>query len=263
VTRRTVRRVYDAALQLAARVGVVRAARRRLILAARRLPLALRTDRQLAREAVQLGALQKVGELAKLVALVRKLRPRTVLEIGSARGGTFYVWSELAPPDAVLVSVDLPGGAFGVEANGAAGLEAQRRDARQTVRILRGDSHSPAVRDAVFEALAGRRVDFLFIDGDHTYDGVKQDFEWYGPLVRPGGVIAFHDIVDHPDEPRCQVDVLWGELKRRLKTAEIIDAADDRLGQWGGIGIVEVPERGTTGERDAGSSSAASISLRT
>jgi len=48
--------------------------------------------------------------------------------------------------------------------------------------------------------LNGEPLDFLFIDGDHTYEGVKRDFEMYSPLVRNGGIIAFHDIVKHPPE---------------------------------------------------------------
>ena len=35
--------------------------------------------------------------------------------------------------------------------------------------------------------------DFIFIDGDHTYDAVKQDFEQWFPLLQPGGIVAFHD----------------------------------------------------------------------
>jgi len=45
-----------------------------------------------------------------------------------------------------------------------------------------------------------KRGDFLFIDGDHTYEGVEGDFEMYSPLVRRGGIIAFHDIVPGPPE---------------------------------------------------------------
>ena len=43
--------------------------------------------------------------------------------------------------------------------------------------------------------LKDNKVDFLFIDGDHSHEGVKKDFEMYSPLVRKGGIIAFHDIV--------------------------------------------------------------------
>ena len=37
----------------------------------------------------------------------------------------------------------------------------------------------------------------MFIDGDHSFLGVVSDYALYSPLVKPGGVIAFHDI--HPD----------------------------------------------------------------
>lgn len=43
--------------------------------------------------------------------------------------------------------------------------------------------------------LADRPVDPLFVDGDHTYVGARSDYEMYGPLVRDGGIVAFHDIV--------------------------------------------------------------------
>ena len=36
-------------------------------------------------------------------------------------------------------------------------------------------------------------VGLLFIDGDHSYEGVRADFEAWSPRVAPGGVIAFHD----------------------------------------------------------------------
>jgi predicted O-methyltransferase YrrM len=36
-------------------------------------------------------------------------------------------------------------------------------------------------------------LDFLFIDGDHNYDGVKKDWDLYSPFLKKGSVIAFHD----------------------------------------------------------------------
>lgn len=36
-------------------------------------------------------------------------------------------------------------------------------------------------------------LDVLFIDGDHSYDGVKADFERHEPNVKKGGIILFHD----------------------------------------------------------------------
>src|SRR5882762_1947561 len=42
----------------------------------------------------------------------------------------------------------------------------------------------------------GRLVDFVFIDGSHEYLDVLRDFELSFPLVRPGGWVAFHDVVE-------------------------------------------------------------------
>lgn len=41
--------------------------------------------------------------------------------------------------------------------------------------------------------LKGRQIDFLFIDGDHSVEGVRSDWDNYSPFVRSGGIIAFHD----------------------------------------------------------------------
>jgi hypothetical protein len=39
-------------------------------------------------------------------------------------------------------------------------------------------------------------IDLLFIDGSHAYEDVLQDFEQFFPHVNPGGIVAFHDVVD-------------------------------------------------------------------
>jgi len=39
------------------------------------------------------------------------------------------------------------------------------------------------------------KIDFLFIDGDHSYNSVKEDFELWFPKLITGGIIAFHDAV--------------------------------------------------------------------
>ena len=62
------------------------------------------------------------------------------------------------------------------------------------VTPLRGFSHEVLKR---WDDLAGgRQIDFAFIDGSHEYSDVLKDFEMVYPLVRPGGWIAFHDVVE-------------------------------------------------------------------
>jgi hypothetical protein len=65
---------------------------------------------------------------------------------------------------------------------------------------------------------------------------VRADFEDYSPLVRPGGLIALHDILPHATVPSCCVHEFWTELKRSPSAFELIDR--DGFDSWGGIGVV-------------------------
>ena len=80
-------------------------------------------------------------------------------------------------------------------------------------------------------------MDFLFIDGDHTYEGVKADFNMYSELVRPGGLIVFHDICRHAAGMNCEVDRFWQEVKNERRTREFVH--DTNQGTCG-IGVIEV-----------------------
>lgn len=44
-----------------------------------------------------------------------------------------------------------------------------------------------------FFVLQDIKIDFLFIDGDHTYEGVKKDFDLYSKLLSDNGIIVIHD----------------------------------------------------------------------
>jgi predicted O-methyltransferase YrrM len=41
----------------------------------------------------------------------------------------------------------------------------------------------------------------VFIDGDHSYEGLKADWEGWSRLIAPGGIIALHDSRSTPDRP--------------------------------------------------------------
>jgi hypothetical protein len=104
-------------------------------------------------------------------------------------------------------------------------------------RLLTGNSHSPEFRKRVLTALAGRHVDFLFIDGDHTEAGVERDYTDYHELVRSGGLIAFHDIVERQAIPTNAVYPFWQRVKQGKSYEEFIDSAD-QIGF--GIGLLHV-----------------------
>lgn len=159
-----------------------------------------------------ISPVQMKEEIEQLATDVRELRPSRVLEIGTAKGGTLYLWTCLATSNATIVSVDLPAGKYG------GGYSPQRAAIykrfalpQQTVHLLRADSHATETRDRVIDLFAGEPVDFLFLDGDHSYQGVKQDWLYFSPLVRPGGLIAFHDIAMSYEE--THVKKLWDEIR--------------------------------------------------
>jgi predicted O-methyltransferase YrrM len=195
---------------------------------------------KLAELAVFRGACQKIRELTPLVARLKRRQLHTVIEIGTLKGGTLWLWCQVARPDAVILSVDLPGGEFG---GGYQAKDLKRfrayAQAAQSLRFIRKDSHQRATRQEVAKQLHGRAVDLLFLDGDHRYGGVKQDFALYAPLVRTGGLVVLHDILPHPQVPSCGVDRFWQEIKGYFKHREFVEAEDDRgWGQWGGIGLL-------------------------
>lgn len=175
----------------------------------------------LADEALRHGALQKPAELHALIALAAQARPQVVVEVGCGGGGTLYAWTRLAP---TVIGVDLPGGPFS---------SGQPR-ADHGATVIDGDSHDPATLAALQELLAGRPADVLFLDGDHTEEGVTQDLADYLPLVRPGGLAALHDICHHPGKPQVGVDRCWAEARRRHAVCEIVHQPTT----WGGIGVI-------------------------
>lgn len=176
---------------------------------------------------------QKRSEILGLLTRIRDEHARVVVEIGTARGGTFYLLCRAASPDATVVSIDLPGGRFGSGyAEWKSPLFRSFAGPGQKVVLLRGDSRQ------MVEPLAkviDAPIDFLLIDGDHSYEGVKGDFERYAPLVRPGGLIALHDIVAGDEAKVGGVPRFWRELKALYPHEEFVESWN----QGGyGIGIV-------------------------
>jgi cephalosporin hydroxylase len=168
-----------------------------------------------------IAPLQRRSELVEYARLVSERRPGAVLEIGSFRGGTLFVLTKLADPHATVISLDLPASRLGKVCRWVQTPLFHRFSYNgQTLHLLRADSHRQATLSTVSNLLKGRSLDVLFIDGDHSYRGVRADFEMYSPLVESGGIVAFHDIAVQP-LPN-EVVRLWRELKPRYRHKEIL-----------------------------------------
>lgn len=180
---------------------------------------------------------QKQLEICGLLDLLNQNRPANVLEIGTNRGGTLYLFARHATSHARLVSVD---------------IELQHPDLirsfarqQQAIELIEGDSTAPETIATIQQHFPDG-LDFVLLDGDHSYEGIQQDYQNYRPLVKRGGMIAFHDIVED-NETRYGVVTggwaggvpqFWQELRRQYDHVEFIDDPDqDGLG----IGVIFIP----------------------
>lgn len=187
---------------------------------------------------IQIAPMQIQSELTAFLEFLAPRHPRRILEIGTARGGTFFLLSRAAAEDAHLITIDLPSGPFGADSYSwrrelirCLGRERQRIDA------LRADSQRAETFERVKDLLAGETVDLLFIDGDHRHVGVKRDFTLYAPLVGKGGLIAFHDIVPGEEKYVGGVPHFWREVKADRPAREFVESWE----QGGyGIGLLEI-----------------------
>jgi cephalosporin hydroxylase len=181
---------------------------------------------------VKVKAQQIRSEILRLAEVVRALEPRVVLEIGTAKGGTLLLWTQLASAHVISCDLRVPG------YRRALYERFPPPGSRCRVTLLEGNSHEPEFRARVEQALGGDPVDFLFIDGDHTEAGVSADYRDYRGLVRPGGLLAFHDIVEKQPFPDNQVQHLWKRLRSEPGSEEIVEDPE----QCGfGIGLLRVP----------------------
>ena len=175
------------------------------------------------------------SEISSLLVELEKNRPNNIVEIGTARGGTLFLFTRIATDNASVISIDQ------MDKNYMGGYPTWKTNfyksfakKNQRIHLLRADSHDLTTLNDTKNILSGNKVDFLFIDGDHSYNGVKKDFDLYGPLVRSGGIVAFHDICQ-PIEGTHGVNEFWQEIKDGFEFKEIIE---DKNQGWAGIGLL-------------------------
>lgn len=172
---------------------------------------------------------QILAEIEQLAREVEKLSPSTILEIGTSNGGTLYIWARYIKNCRRIISIDLPEGYPYAKIKFF-----ELFDKTKEFYFLRGNSHSKKTVDMLTQVLRQEKIDFLYVDGDHSYEGVKQDFKTYGSFVTRGGIVAFHDIMYHRN---YGVDRFWNEIKCQYASKEIITSQN----QPGfGIGVLYI-----------------------
>ncbi len=153
------------------------------------------------------------GELLKKLIQYRKTE--SILEIGAKYGGTTYGFCNTFDK---VVSIDI----F---------KEEQINELEKTynnLTFILGDSHAQSTKDK----LNGMKFDVIYIDAEHNYDGVKQDYLDYKEFIKDDGIIVFHDIkrTSWTDDIGIQVPLLWEEIKNDYNYEELINNDNDCYG---------------------------------
>jgi cephalosporin hydroxylase len=169
-------------------------------------------------------------EIQGFIRFLQEQGVKSYLEVGCRHGDTFHAVGKALPKGSLLVAVDLPGARSGKSTGGKCPnsdkwLQRAARNLKkhgQITHVIIGNSHDPTIISQVKELAP---FDAIFIDGDHSPEGVQADWRDYGPM---GTMIAFHDI--HAETKGAAS--FYKELTQQYKHTEF--AYYDR----GGIGVI-------------------------
>jgi O-antigen biosynthesis protein len=162
--------------------------------------------------------------------IVEAMRPKSIVELGVHHGFSYFVFCQAVRRlqlQARCVAIDT------FEGDEHAGFYGD--DVYQDVsrRNRRYDGFSQVIRSTFAQArdqFADGSIDILHIDGSHTHDAVRRDFETWLPKLSSRGVILFHDTAERG--PGFGVHLLWDELRTRYPHFEFMHGH--------GLGIIGV-----------------------
>ncbi|KKM64057.1 hypothetical protein LCGC14_1505190 [marine sediment metagenome] len=171
---------------------------------------------------------QIIPEWTWFLEQIEKTKPKVIIEIGMASGASSLCLSYFTEH---LISID-----SSVPRN-----QDVFHNIKQNCKFdfVSGNSNEKKTISKVINFLNGKEVDVLFIDGDHSYDGAKEDFNRYKKLVKPGGIIGIHDIAisKYHIKNGCYVFQLWNKIKKQYPSC----CSEKAIKYWGGIGLVKLP----------------------
>jgi cephalosporin hydroxylase len=149
--------------------------------------------------------------------------PKTALEIGVRFGGSLFYYSQFFHPEATVIAID-PVNEFK--------LRKVLEDRVGKLHVISGKSQELSTKLEVVRIMKEGFLDFLHIDGSHSYEDVKHDFISYSVFTNENTMIVFHDIEEEPGVKR-----FWNELKETLSDGHIFTEIIDVPGT-SGIGVI-------------------------
>lgn len=174
--------------------------------------------------------LQNEWEFNQFLNLYEQIKPEKILEIGTFFGGTLWFWLHANNDqlrEVACIDLPVPPGdeRYPLMMQSRAKWDMWAKSKNVKLYDIVGNSTGSHALNLAGSLFFEKDVDMLFIDGDHTYQGVKADYENYCNLVKPGGMIVFHDCFGIEE-----VNRFWNEIKKGQHTIEFSK-------EWG-IGIL-------------------------
>ena len=120
---------------------------------------------------------------------------RRLVEIGVWHGVNTRRLRSVMASDGILYAIDpFPAGRFGVSWERRISHKECNRESNGQVQFMEMTSAEAAEQLSVCSELA----DFIFVDGDHSYEGLETDWTLWAPRIAVGGIVALHDSRSHP-----------------------------------------------------------------
>jgi len=156
-------------------------------------------------------------------------------EIGPCAGGTTYAMNHFLQFKEILtIDVD---NTIQPDYYVGRGVLNRAHNLKDIPKIeLVGLSNDPNIIDQALTLSKNQQYDILLIDGDHSYEGVKNDTINYLPIIRPGGYFIFHDTAHIVDIMKW-ISEISNELPNLTKVAEFHYADQYTSAFPNGIGL--------------------------
>ncbi|MFC1654073.1 class I SAM-dependent methyltransferase [Patescibacteria group bacterium] len=178
-------------------------------------------------------------------SIVRNQKPKKVLSIGSKKG-FIPACIALACRENGVGKVDFVDAGFG-EPNkqslwGGVGFWKNNDPKKHfsTLNLSKHISFHLLTTEKFSDEFPKKRWDYIYVDGDHSYKGIKKDYKLFWPKLNTNGYMLFHDInpdKSHPDLEK-ETKRFWDELSEKHNSIVF-------PGNWG-LGLIQKTTKNTS-----------------
>ena len=151
---------------------------------------------------------------------------KVILEIGIFEGFNTRQFALNSPADAIVYAIDpFFKGTLGICYGKLIAFNDWKKNKIKKIKVIKGLSSDVTT-------YVSEKIDFIFVDGDHSFEAVKKDLELYSKKLSENGVIAFHDARIFPNG---WTKLEWGPVQvvdqiiRNNKEWKIIEEVDSTV----------------------------------